>query len=87
MATMTSDRRFDGETEGPQIEMTRARGAERVGFIWVLLISMALAWVVLFGYWALESHHLASARQAVPQAPAAAFTATPAPALGVGPVR
>jgi hypothetical protein len=86
---MTGDHRFDDETEHGQIEMMRARGAQRVGFVWILLISTVLAAVVLFGYWAIESGHLASARQAAegPTAPAAAFTKTPAPALGVGPVR
>jgi len=85
MTTMTSDRQLDNPPDGG-IEMTRARGAQRVGFIWILLISMALAWMALFGYWAIDSHHLATAREG-PKAPAAAFTATPPPALGVGPVR
>ena len=40
---------------------TQARGGTRNGMIWVLLISTALATIVLLGYWMLLARHLGDA--------------------------
>ncbi len=50
--------RPDETAEGPTIEVTDARGARRVGLIWMLVVSTALAALVLLGIWAFDSHHL-----------------------------
>ena len=51
----------DEQAEGPAIEVTKARGARRVGLIWMLVISTALAALVLLAIWAFDSHHLSKA--------------------------
>jgi hypothetical protein len=43
------------------IEVTDARGAQRVGLIWMLVISTSFAAVILMGIWAFNSHHMNSA--------------------------
>ena len=70
-----------GQSGGQTIEMTDARGAQRVGLIWVLGISMILAVVALFGYWALDSHHLSQGNSSGASVKAASdtFHAGPAP--------
>jgi hypothetical protein len=46
---------------GPEVTVTEARGAERTGRnIWILVISTALAVVLLIGYWLLHAPHMAN---------------------------
>lgn len=47
--------------ERQRIEVTDARGAERVGLIWMLGISTSLAAMMLIGVWAFNSDHMNSA--------------------------
>jgi len=80
MASPTNGRP-DGGT-APKIAATRARGARRVGLIWMLVISTAAAALVLLGLWAVESGRLArsdtrSGAQAVNAAKAAQFHTPP----------
>ena len=54
---------IDKRTTGGNIGVTKARGATRVGLIWMLVISTAAAVVVVFGIWAIESGRLASSEK------------------------
>lgn len=60
---------------------TEARGGQRVGLIWMLVISTALAAIALLGFWAINSHHMNSAQASTDasKASAAATFNTPAP--------
>lgn len=60
---------------------TEARGGQRVGLIWMLVISTALAAIALVGYWAINSRHMNSVdakRDAGKPAASSTFN-TPAP--------
>lgn len=62
MSNLPPDRNADvtGAT-GPEVSVTEARGAERTGRnIWILVISTALAAVLLIGYWLLHAPHMAN---------------------------
>ena len=46
---------------GPELNPTEARGAERTGRnIWILVVSLALAVILLLGYWLLHASHMAA---------------------------
>jgi hypothetical protein len=49
---------------GKAISTTSARGARRVGLIWVLAISTVLAALALLGYSTLNSRHMNTSSQA-----------------------
>jgi hypothetical protein len=50
------------QREHQWIEVTDARGAQRVGLIWMLVTSTGMAATILIGIWAFNSHHMNSAR-------------------------
>jgi len=66
-----------------------ARGAQRVGLIWVLVISTLLAAAVLFAFWMFTSGKMSSEQQEIDaRKPAAAASFdTPAPPSPTPPAR
>ena len=62
MSSPPPDRNADTDgAAGPEVTVTEARGAERTGRnIWILVISLALAVVLLLGYWLLHAPHMSS---------------------------
>jgi hypothetical protein len=56
--TKVSDR-GDAAGDGVGVSVTEARGAVRTGRnIWILVISLALAVVLVLGYWVVRAPHL-----------------------------
>ena len=46
--------------DGVHLNMVEARGAQRNGAIWILVISLSLAIVVLGGYWLIRTPKMAA---------------------------
>jgi hypothetical protein len=61
MANEQDAGRQDAAAGGQEIGVTEARGGQRVGLIWVLVISLGLAVVGLLGYSTLNSGHMNTA--------------------------
>jgi hypothetical protein len=79
--------------DGGALGVTRARGAERTGRnIWILVISMALAVVLVLGYWLMHAprfHALGNERavrtRSVTGFPVQGSSARPSPGPGQAP--
>ena len=77
---MFGTRRAAMDAEGGQtIGVDDARGAQRVGLIWMLVISTALAAVLLLGFWAFNVGRLQASQDRVDARTAASAPQSNAP--------